>query len=225
MSDTATARERVRVWDLPTRIAHWSIVTLFAGCWWTASEDRMHWHRACGYGLLVAVVFRVGWGIAGSQTSRFADFVRSPAAVWRYLRTPHQGDGSSSMPIGHNPLGGWSIIAMLGSLLLQALLGLFSVAVDGVGSGPWSRWVSYDVGRRLARMHGANFDLLLALVALHLGAILFYAVARKDNLVPAMLHGVKSRARGEAAPRFVSSRRAVLLAAAVVAAVAFLVSV
>ncbi len=186
----------------------------------------MHWHRIFGCAMLAAVLFRLAWGIAGAQTARFVDFVRSPAEVWRYVRKPHGVPqyGSSSTPIGHNPLGGLSILAMLGLLLAQTLLGLFAVNVDGAASGPWARWVSFDTGRRLARLHAANFHLLLALVTLHLGAIAYYAVARGDNLVPAMVHGFKSRTVGENPPRFVSGRRALWLSIGILVAVAFLVS-
>ena len=217
---------RVRVWDLPTRLSHWTIVLLFGICWWTAETDHMQWHRLAGYGVLCAVLFRLAWGFCGGQTARFSNFVRGPAATLRYARTlfGHAGDESPA-PIGHNPLGALSIVAMLGLLVLQTTFGLFAVNVDGDRSGPWSRWVSFETGRRFAHWHAANFQLLLLLIGVHLTAIGFYRFARKENLVPAMVHGFKAHSLpSQAAPYFVPWWRAVLLAAGIFICVALLVN-
>ncbi|MBW4052542.1 MAG: hypothetical protein HIU85_13985 [Proteobacteria bacterium] len=122
---------RIRVWDLPTRLSHWTTVILFGVCWWTAQSDHMEWHRIAGYGVLGAVLFRLAWGFCGGQTARFRDFVRGPAATFRYVRKLFGGGGDESPPpLGHNPLGALSIIVMLGLLLTQTTLGLFAVNVD-----------------------------------------------------------------------------------------------
>lgn len=222
--DTASpANGRVRVWDLPTRLSHWSTVILFGVCWWTAETDHMEWHRLAGYGVLVAVLFRLAWGFCGGQTSRFRDFVRGPAATFRYVRKLFgRGSDDSPPPLGHNPLGALSIIVMLGLLLTQTTLGLFAVNVDGFDSGPFSRWVSFDTGRRFAHLHAANFDLLLLMIGVHLTAIAFYRVARKESLVPAMIHGFKPGAPSAATPYFVPLWRAWWLAAGISIMVALL---
>lgn len=223
MSGKSVDSRRVRVWDAPTRLAHWAIVSLFGFCWWSAKSDHMQWHRIAGYGLLGVVLFRLGWGFLGGSTARFANFVRSPIATWRYASKLFAHDRDrSSRPIGHNPLGGWSILAMLGLLLAQTVFGLFSVDVDGVASGPWAKWVRFDTGRRFAHLHDANFHLLLILIGLHLSAITFYRLARKESLVPAMIHGYKAGTSTEAPPSFVPWWRAALLAAAVCLAVVYL---
>lgn len=209
--------ERVRVWDFPTRLAHWTIVVLFGICWWTGETEHMHWHRIAGYGVLGAVLFRLVWGVYGGETARFRSFVRGPAATFQYVRKLVGNDGADSpSPIGHNPLGALSIIVMLSLLLTQTVLGLFAVDVDGVAAGPFARWVSFETGRRFAHWHAANFHLLLVLIGMHLTAVGFYRFARKENLVPAMIHGFKWRGRPTAAPYFVPWWRAVLLAAAIV---------
>lgn len=205
-----SVRKRVRVWDLPTRIWHWSILILFATCWWTADTDHMRWHLFAGYGVLGVVSFRILWGFCGGQTARFSSFVRGPASVWRYARKLRDRDHYESL--GHNPLGALSIIVMLSLLLLQTILGLFAVNNDGGSSGPLSQWVSYTTGRRFAHWHADNFNLLLFLIGLHLTAIVFYRLVRGENLVSAMIHGYKSHRSSGETPYFVPLWRAVLLA-------------
>ena len=217
MTANSTMHERVRVWDFPTRLAHWTIVILFGICWWTGETDHMHWHRIAGYGVLGAVLFRLVWGFCGGETARFRSFVRGPAATRQYVLKLLGRDGADApSPIGHNPLGALSIVVMLGLLLTQTMLGLFAVDVDGVASGPFARWVSFETGRRFAHWHAANFHLLLVLIGVHLTAIGFYRFARKENLLPAMIHGFKWHAGSSAAPYFVPWWRAVLLAAGIV---------
>lgn len=185
----------------------------------------MQWHRIAGYGLLCAVCFRLAWGFCGGQTARFASFVRGPADTFRYLRKlfGRAGDDAPA-PIGHNPLGALSILVMLSLLLTQTVFGLFAVNVDGVASGPLARWVSFSTGRRFAHWHAANFDLLLIMIGVHLTAIGFHRVARNESLVPAMIHGFKSRVSSGEAPYFVPWWRGVLLATGVLLCVALLVN-
>jgi cytochrome b len=147
----------------------------------------MDYHLYSGYALLGVLVFRVYWGLVGSHTARFAHFVKGPRAIWRYLRA-----GSRHQTPGHNPLGALSVLALLGLLLSQVVLGLFSVDVDGLESGPLSRFVSFDTGRACAHAHHIVFSALVAFVALHLAAILFYWIIKRDNLVRPMLTGWKA---------------------------------
>lgn len=226
MTTESATHERVRVWDLPTRLSHWAIVVLFGLCWWTAESDHMAWHLIAGYGVLGAVCFRVAWGFCGGQTARFASFVRGPAATVRYVRKLFgRAGGDSPAPIGHNPLGALSILVMLALLLTQTTFGLFAVNIDGVASGPLAKWVSFDTGRRFAHWHAANFQLLLVMIGVHLTAIGYYRVARNDNLVPAMIHGFKWRAPSGAAPYFVPWWRAVLLVAAIFISLAVVLTI
>jgi cytochrome b len=183
------AAEPIQVWDLPVRVTHWLIAALFFFSWWSAENDQLEWHMLSGYATLTLVLFRLYWGLIGSSTARFAAFVRGPGAVTRYAsRLFVRGERGSA---GHNPMGGWSAIAMLGFLLLQTILGLFAVDVDGINSGPLDYLVSFDTGRMVAHWHGAVFNVLLGLVGLHLAAIAFYAIFRRENLVVSMLTGRK----------------------------------
>lgn len=182
-----------RVWDLPTRVVHWLLVAGLGLSWWTAETGRMEWHRWSGYSLLALVLFRVYWGFVGGSTARFGNFVRGPRAILAYLREPRPAS------IGHNPLGALSVVALLGLLLLQIVLGLFAVDVDGIESGPLSLYVSFQTGRASAEWHDAVFNVLLALVALHIVAVLYYLAFKRQNLVGAMVTG-KRTFEGEVTP-------------------------
>jgi cytochrome b len=190
----------VYVWDLPIRLAHWTLVVLLCFSWWTATESQMQWHRFSGYAILTVVLFRVYWGFVGPSTARFVQFVRGPAAVIGYSRSLLKR--SSARAMGHNPLGGWNVMILLFALLLQTLLGLFAVDVDGIESGPLSYLVSFETGRAAARLHGRVFNLLEIFIMLHLAAISFYHFYKRQNLIAAMIVGTRRlslsafRARG-----------------------------
>lgn len=173
----------MRVWDVPTRLFHWLTVLSVAGAWWTAETGRLEWHRWSGYMVLGLVIFRIYWGFFGSSTARFRQFVRGPRAIASYLR------GAWPVAAGHNPLGALSVLALLMTLLLQIVLGLFAVDVDGIESGPLSLYVSFETGRAAAEWHDRLFNLLLGLVVLHILAILWYRVVKKEGLLAAMFHG------------------------------------
>jgi cytochrome b len=155
----------------------------------------MDWHRYSGYTMLGLLVFRIYWGIAGSSTARFARFVGSPRAVLEHLRLRRE---ERARIVGHSALGSWSVVAMLLAIATQVTLGLFATDIDGLESGPLSHLVSFDTGRAFAQAHELSFDVLIALVALHVVAILFYLLYERNNLVAAMLSGRK-RMAGESA--------------------------
>src|SRR5688572_9427395 len=178
MSDSTSPDPiRVRVWDVPTRVVHWLLVVLVAFSWWTAETGRMAWHQYSGFTLLALVVFRLFWGFFGSDTARFRQFVRGPRVVADYFA------GRWRAVPGHNPLGALSAIALLALLAAQIVLGLFAVDVDGIESGPLSTYVSFEVGRLAAKWHHRMFDALTWLIGLHVAAVLFYVLVKKQNLI------------------------------------------
>jgi len=181
---------RVRVWDGPTRWVHGLIIILIALALWTESHDQMDWHIRIGCALLGVVLFRLAWGVFGGATARFSSFVRGPATVLGYAAKLVRG-GASVHGVGHNPMGGWSVVALLGVMAAEIGVGLFCVDVDGLESGPLSDRVSFQAGRAAAHWHTLLFNVLLALIILHLCAIAFYAVVRRDNLIGPMLTGRK----------------------------------
>ena len=208
----STGLDKVRIWDLPTRIFHWVLAVLVVVCYLSGDNGRFDIHIPAGQALLVLVLARVLWGFAGSEPSRFRAFVRPLREIAAYVRT--LGKRAPGHHPGHNPLGGLSVVAMLAVLLLQAGLGIFAVDVDGYNEGPLSFLVSYDAAREAAELHGDVVDILLILVGLHLAAILFYRVFKREKLVKPMVTGWASLPAGDRpAPRLVSAWRALLVLA------------
>ena len=202
---------RVRVWDAPVRIVHWLVALAMPALWWTAETGQLEWHRRLGYAVLGLIVFRLIWGFVGGSTARFSSFVRGPRAVIAYARKLVRGEPLAM--VGHNPMGGWSVIALLALVLAETRLGLFSVDVDGLESGPLSRLVDFDQGRLAAHWHHWLFNALLVLIGLHLAAIAFYALAKRDNLVRPMLTGARAGS-GSAQPMIAAPAWRALVAAA-----------
>ena len=208
---------RVRIWDAPVRLFHWSLAVLFGFSWWSAEEGRLDWHRLSGYAILTLVLFRILWGFLGSDTARFRQFLRGPSAILSHLKTLRGQQIQTA--IGHTPLGGWSILAMLLLLLAQCILGLFAVDVDGIESGPLAVLVSFETGRLAADAHHLVFNTLLALVVLHLAAIAYYGLIKRDNLIGPMITGAKQTTNVQSSPRHAPVWLALLCLAAALGAV------
>jgi cytochrome b len=179
----------VKLWDLPVRVVHWSLAILLPALWRTAEAGRMDVHQLLGQVLLALLVFRIFWGFAGSSTARFGRFVRGPRAILDYVHSLRTKDGEAI--VGHNPLGGWSAILLLGLLLLQVGLGLIAEDSDGLVSGPLARLVSYETSEIAREGHELVFNLLLVLVAIHVAAVLAYWILKRDNLIVPMITGRK----------------------------------
>lgn len=179
----------VRVWDLPTRLFHWALALCVVGQVITANVggNWMTWHLRLGYAVLTLLLFRIVWGLVGGHWSRFTSFIYAPGTVLAYLR----GQGRPEHRVGHNPLGALSVLALLAILLLQVGTGLFSD--DEIAfTGPLVSLVSGNTVS-LATSYHKNVGklIVLALVALHLGAIAFYQLVKKDRLVRPMISGDK----------------------------------
>jgi cytochrome b len=179
--------------------------------------NAMRVHELSGFTILGLLLFRVAWGFVGSRPSRFGAFLVGPARVWRTVAA--LPDRNAAHSLGHNPLGGWSVAAMLLVLILQAATGLF--ANDDIATqGPLYRTVSKAASDRLTAVHGLNSDALVALIAIHVAAVLFHLLYKRDNLIIPMLTGDKpwDGDAGEAAPQAPLWRAAAVaaLAAAVV---------
>ncbi|KPH68116.1 cytochrome b/b6 domain-containing protein [Novosphingobium sp. ST904] len=178
-------RGGVKIWDGPTRLVHWSIVILFCLSWWSAETRRMDIHLWSGAAFLGLLAFRLIWGFFGGSTARFSQFLRSPSRVLAYLRTGNDGTHA----IGHNPIGAYSVVAMLAVLAIQVTSGLFSTDIDGIDSGPLSYLISFDLSRSAASVHGYAFDAARILIALHIAAIGYYLVLKRRNLIGPMVTG------------------------------------
>lgn len=188
---TATS---VKVWDLPVRIIHWGLALSVFGAWLTREleGDWFAWHTRCGYAVLVLVLTRIVWGLIGTRYARFADFVRGPTTVVKYIKEIRRSSGDSQH-LGHNPLGALMIIALLTMLLMQAVTGLF--ANDQIfETGPLFGYVSVAVSDQLTTWHKQIFDVLWIAIWVHVAAALFYLSVLGQNLILPMLTGRKSGA-------------------------------
>jgi cytochrome b len=218
---------KIRVWDLPTRLFHWSIVLLVGVLWYTGKTgglDEMTIHMWAGYAVLALLLFRLAWGVIGTRSSRFAEFVRGPVSAFRYARGLARRE--KRPVVGHNPLGGWMVVLLLISLLVQTMSGLF--ADDEIfTTGPLAGKVSGEVVSFMTWVHDGNFNLLLALAAVHVTAVLLYRFVLRDNLIRPMITGRKvvPADTGVEGVRFAASWLAVLLSLLAAAAVYGLVFV
>ena len=190
MSSGQNQLRPVRVWDLPTRLFHWLLALLVIGLIISGKVggNALVWHMRAGLLVMALLGFRLVWGLIGGRWSRFASFIRAPGTVLRYLRGDHRpGDW---FEVGHNPLGAGSVLALITLLIVQVATGL--VADDEISTtGPLNKFVSTATGLAATAWHkGYGQWLLLALVALHVAAIVFYRV-RGTNLVKPMITGDK----------------------------------
>ncbi len=186
------------VWDLPTRLAHWTMATAFLVAWLTAEREAWRLvHARAGYLLAGVLLFRVLWGFVGTRHARFSAFLRAPAAARDYLlallrgRAPHH--------TGHNPAGGWAIVGLLA----------LGAATCGTGFAAWVEWG----GETLIELHEGVATAMLWLVIVHLAGVVVGSFAHRENLPRAMLTGTKQAADGEAISRFAGAWGVLLLAA------------
>lgn len=214
----------VAVWDLPVRLFHWALVLLVVTSFTTGKlgGNWLAWHFRSGYCILALVLFRIVWGLFGSETARFTDFVRGPRKMFEYGRSLIKGAGM--FHAGHNPLGGLMVVLMLVLLLIQATTGLY-VDDDAGTRAPLADTASDAIVSLFTRIHRININIILACVALHVSAALFYLIARKDNLIKPMITGRKTMPDGHAEPVLSGIAPAFILVALAAAFVAWLVLV
>ena len=199
MADASPVRQ-VKVWDGWIRLVHWGIVLLVAISWLSMRAGKAEVHYVSGYALLTLVLFRLAWGVFGSDTARFSRFLRSPLAAFAHLRQFGRREPDSE--IGHNAAGGWMVLVLLGLLLAQALTGLFAneePGFDYAPHGPLALRVAEATSGWLTGLHHRIFNLILAAAGLHVLAVLAYRVLKGQNLVRPMITGVK-RLPGTAVP-------------------------
>lgn len=200
---------KILVWDLPTRGFHWLLVMLVTASFVTGHLGGlwMSYHLLSGYIILGLIVFRLIWGVVGGRYARFASFVRGPAAVFGYLRRQPRRD-APAYP-GHNPLGGWSVLAMLLTLLVQVTTGLFA-SDDIFTEGPLYAWVSEATSNWLTRVHLLNQQVILILVAIHVSAVFFYLAVKRENLIGPMFSGTKTGVDGAPPSTDLRARAAII---------------
>jgi cytochrome b len=196
---------------------HWTLVAAVAGCWWTGERGPMETHALLGYVVLALLIFRLAWGLVGSDTAHFASFVRGPAAALAHVRH-FLRRGPLDGEVGHNPVGGYAVLVLLLLLIVQSVSGLF-LYDEEIYWAPLNGWVSEETAAWLGWLHDFIFNLLLAAIAVHVAAILLYLLVKRLNLVAPMLNGRAALPVGAATPRMASA----LLALGLFAGAALLV--
>lgn len=173
-----TSKPVIQVWDLLVRLGHWTLVAGVAAAWFSHGK----WHEWLGYAVLGVVALRIVWGLTGPRYARFSQFVRCPSETLRYARQVRARE--EPRYLGHNPLGGWMIIALLTTLV-------------GVCTSGWLYTTDAYWGEKwVEEVHEALTHVLLVLVALHVGGVIFSSLRHGENLVLAMIHGRKQAPRG-----------------------------
>jgi cytochrome b len=184
--------QRIRIWDLPVRLFHWTLVVLMTVSYFSgqAGGDWMKLHFWSGYSILALLLFRIAWGFVGSTTARFSHFIKGPVAAIEHLK--ELAGANRPRDVGHNPLGGAMVVALLLGLLLQVVAGLFSADTDtGLVTGPLANLVPDKWIERATSFHTFWINILLLMVAIHVLAALTYLVWKRQNLIGAMFTGRK----------------------------------
>ncbi len=184
------------VWDLSIRAFHWTLVASVLFCWLSAElgGDWMIWHMRSGYLITGLVTFRVLWGLIGTWSARFSSFLKPPTQVISYLK-----DKGEQHHLTHNPAGAWGVIALLILIALQVGTGLFSND-DIFLTGPLADLISYDAQIQATSLHKTIFNILLAMITLHIAAIIFHQFIKREPLIQAMLHGKKPAPENKTRP-------------------------
>lgn len=221
LSDPTGVRDRpVLVWDVPIRLFHWAVALLIPVLYLTWRLNWMDWHAQAGYVLLALLLFRALWGVFGSDTARFSRCLTSPSVCMRYLGRLHRREPDTIA--GHNPAGGWMVVAMLGLMLGETLTGVY-INNDVADEGPLTEIVPARITNLITDLHALIWDVLLVAVVIHLAAITFYAVVKGHNLVRAMVIGSKRLPERVPAPHVAGTGRALVLLLLAVCATALIV--
>ena len=209
-SGIASELAPVRVWDPYVRIFHWLLVIGIGASWITGENGWMDTHYQVGLCVGGLILFRILWGFVGSPTARFTHFIKGPGAVASYVKTMFARNPSHAF--GHTAGGGLMVLVLLLAVGVQAFSGLFN-ADDVLFEGPFYDNVSESTAKLAGFVHGRLFNILLALIALHVLVIVFYRIWKRENLVRAMVTGRALLPKGNGEADFASPFRALIVAA------------
>jgi cytochrome b len=207
----------MRVWDAPTRLFHWLLAALVVFSYVSIRLNWLDLHMLSGEAILALLLFRLVWGVVGSQTARFGSLLGHPLAALRHLGALHRREPDTE--VGHNAAGGWMVLLLLVAVLVQVVSGLLAYDADAFIGGPLTHLVAESTGGTALTVHQISFTVLEILVALHVLAVLFYAVVKRHDLVRPMITGKKRLPAITRAPRMASP----WLAAVIFAVAALLV--
>ena len=181
-----SANGQLSVWDWPVRLCHWATVMLLPALWYTGEEGIFDWHFPLAYTLLGVWSFRILWFFIGSPYAKWQSLTLAPAKVKAYLT------GQETTYYGHNPLGSYSVLLMLGLIGLQLASGLVS-SDDFMYDGPLVGILPGSLESLLNRIHHLNVNLLIGVIGLHLSAVAYYQWVKRQPLIQSMLHGRKPK--------------------------------
>jgi cytochrome b len=178
---------KLQIWDLSTRLFHWLLVLcvgflIFSG----KTGNLFDWHQTAGIIVLSLVLYRLLWGVFGSTTARFSDFIYSPAKIFAYAKNMFSRQAEPHA--GHNPVGGLMVVVMLGLLLFQGVTGLFSTD-DVLVEGKLYELVDEETAEWVTGLHYQSAELLIPVLVLHILAIIFYRLYKKHDLLKPMITG------------------------------------
>ena len=191
MGDTQT----VNVWDLPTRLFHWTLVLTFTSAYLTAEFHFGFLHTFVGYFLCLLLVVRIFWGFAGNQYALFKSFIFSRRETLSYLRGMLRNNPQHYL--GHNPAGALMVFGVLVLLALIILTGLFTLAAIDF-EGPLlflANYVDDETSYAVRHLHVWLIDIALVIIPLHLLGVLAGSIQHKENLVRAMITGKKKQTK------------------------------
>jgi cytochrome b len=183
-------KNKLFVWDLPVRLFHWCLVISLLAAWYTSDGERnlIDYHLKIGYFILALIIFRIFWGILGTKYARFYQFIPNKLTLLNYLKNVKKEKNYNT--VGHNPLGALMVLLMLMLVLSQAVSGLF-MNDDVFTTGPYYGSVSGAIQDFMSSIHHNVFDIILVVSALHIGAVFYYLLVKKANLIVPMITGYK----------------------------------
>ena len=216
MSSQAPRDQEVRVWDPWVRLSHWVVAIAFLTAYLLA-EEPMGLHIWLGYLVGILVLVRLLWGFMGPKHARFSDFVPSLATLQAYTRDTLRG--KERRYLGHNPLGGIMVVALLAALAATVTTGLMlygaeehrgplaglyaqettlpspvsQARADGLFEEEHEGTEEHEGGEAevLEELHEVAANLTLILVGLHVAGVFFTGWRHKENLARAMITGRK----------------------------------
>ncbi len=189
-SEKNQAPKFIKVWDLPVRLFHWSLVLLFIAAYVTNSlgANYFKYHLWCGYAVIVLVSFRIVWGLVGTHHARFINFIRNPFTTVKYAIDSLKN--TEKHYAGHNPLGAIMVVVLLLAILVQATTGLFTND-EIMNLGPLYSYINDELSLKLTSLHRQLFYWILGAVVLHIAAVLIHVFFKRNNIVKAMVTGKK----------------------------------
>lgn len=213
----------ITVWDASVRISHWALAVFFFLAYFTGEDEGFIFrvHLYVGYLILLIVVYRLAWGLIGSEHARFVNFIRPWPDVKNHLKSVLRF--SPAAYIGHNPTGGWMIVLMLFTLILIAITGMMAAVGEGV-TVPFFGWLPKFAAKAAEEVHEVAANAMMIMVGIHVIGVLAESLLSGENLIRSMINGQKFRPIGTSEGSRVGAWQAIFLAIIIAAFGVYLVA-